>query len=74
MKTSLKNSVNVPLMSLKLWYNDYINKVAYHFNKKKIPAETEGKFYYYYPCDEKSGANVELCGTPFYAVEVTEKE
>ena len=51
-----------------------MNKVAYHFNKKKVPAETEGKFYYYYPCDAESGANVELCGKPFYAVVVTEKE
>lgn len=61
-------------MSHGLWYNDYMNKVAYHFNKKKTPAKTEGKFLYYYPCNSEYGANTVLSGMPFYVVEVTEKE
>ena len=28
-----------------------MDKLAYHFNKKKKPAKTEGKFLYYYPCE-----------------------
>ena len=31
-------------------YNNTMDKLAYHLNKKKKPAKTEGKFFYYYPC------------------------
>ena len=51
-----------------------MNKVAYHFNKKKVPSKAEGKFLYYYPCNSEDKANSYLYGTPFYVVEVTEKE
>lgn len=51
-----------------------MNKVAYHFNKKKVPSKAEGKFLYYYPCNSEDNANAYLYGTPFYVIEVTEKE
>lgn len=51
-----------------------MNKVAYHFNKKKVPSKTEGKFLYYYPCVDEDKANAYLYGAPYYVIEVTEKE
>lgn len=51
-----------------------MNKIAYHFNKKKVPSKTEGKFLYYYPCDKEDKANAYLYGMPFCVIEVTEKE
>ena len=32
-------------LSTILWYNTIMDKLAYHLNKKKEPAKTEGKFY-----------------------------
>ena len=29
-----------------------MDKLAYHYNKKKLPAKTEGKYLYYYPCED----------------------
>ena len=50
-----------------------MDKLAYHYNKKKIPAETAGKYLYYYPCADEN-ANVRLDGHGFIVIEVTEKE
>lgn len=30
-----------------------MDKSAYHLNKEKQPAKTEGKVLYYYPCGEE---------------------
>lgn len=68
------NYADVPYSSHNCLYNDCMNKVAYHFNKKKVPSKTEGKFMYYYPCIDEDKANTYLYGAPFYAIEVTEKE
>lgn len=50
-----------------------MDKLAYHYNKKKIPAETAGKYLYYYPCAD-ANANAWLDGRGFIVIEVTEKE
>jgi len=68
------NYAYVPYSSHNCLYNDGMNKVAYHFNKKKVPSKTEDKFMYYYPCIDEDKANTYLYGAPFYAIEVTEKE
>lgn len=68
------NYANVPYLSHCYLYNDCMNKVAYHFNKKKVPSKTQGKFLYYYPCIDDDKANAYLYGAPFYVIEVTEKE
>ena len=51
-----------------------MDKLAYHFNKKKIPAETEGKYLYYYPCDDLENATVRMGKDGYLVIEVTEKE
>ncbi len=51
-----------------------MDKLAYHYNKKKIPAETEGKYLYYYPCDDLENATVQMGGHGYIIIEVTEKE
>lgn len=51
-----------------------MDKVAYHFNKKKLRAKTDGKFLYYYPCNEEDKANTFLYGKRYFVIEVTEKE
>ncbi len=51
-----------------------MDKLAYHFNKKKIPAKTAGKYKYYYPCLLKDVAD-EQYGSNYYIVtEVSESE
>ena len=50
-----------------------MDKLAYHYNKKKIPAETAGKYRYYYPCADEN-ANIRIDGHGFIVIEVTEKE
>lgn len=51
-----------------------MDKIAYHFNKKKLRAKTDGKFLYYYPCNEEDKANTFLYGKGYFVIEVTEKE
>ena len=51
-----------------------MDKLAYHYNKKKRPAKTEGKFLYYYPCDTSDNPNVWFGNKPYVVVEVTEAE
>ena len=57
-----------------IYYNRVMDKLAYHYNKKKIPAKTKGKYLYYYPCDDIESANVQMGGRGFITIEVTEKE
>lgn len=51
-----------------------MDKVAYHFNKKKLRAKTDGKFLYYYPCNEEDKANAFLYGKGYVVIEVTQNE
>lgn len=51
-----------------------MDKLAYHFNKKKKPAKTEGKFLYYYPCDEEDNPDVWFGAKAYIVIEVSEKE
>lgn len=50
-----------------------MDKLAYHLNKKKKPATTEGKFLYYYPC-KKGKPNCRIGDKKYIEIEVTEKE
>lgn len=51
-----------------------MDKLAYHYNKKKLPAKTEGKYLYYYPCEDIESATTQMGGRGFVTIEVTEKE
>lgn len=51
-----------------------MDKLAYHFNKKKKPAKTEGKFLYYYPCEAEDNPNAWYGDKAFIVLEVTESE
>ena len=51
-----------------------MDKLAYHFNKKKKPAKTEGKFFYYYPCDDEDSPNAWFGDKPYIVIEVTQAE
>ena len=51
-----------------------MDKLAYHLNKKKQPAKTEGKYLYYYPCSEDDLPNVHFGEKPYITIEVTELE
>ena len=51
-----------------------MDKLAYHLNKKKKPAKTEGKFLYYYPCNSKGKPNFRIGDKKYIEIEVTEKE
>lgn len=51
-----------------------MDKLAYHLNKKKKPAKTEGKILYYYPCNDEDKANFHIWDKRFIEIEVTESE
>ena len=51
-----------------------MDKLAYHLNKKKKRAKTEGKFLYYYPCNDEDKANFHIWDKRFIEIEVTESE
>lgn len=51
-----------------------MDKLAYHLNKKKKPAKTEGKFLYYYPCNSEDKANFHVWDKRYIEIEVTENE
>ena len=50
-----------------------MDKLAYHLNKKKQPAKTEGKFLYYYPC-KKGVPDIHIGDKGYVVIEVTETE
>ena len=56
-----------------VWYNCRMDKLAYHLNKKKQPAPTDGKFLYYYPADEEI-ANAHVGNKYYITIEVSEQE
>ena len=35
-----------------------MDKLVYHYNKKKLPGKTHGTFLYYYPSDPKDAPNL----------------
>lgn len=51
-----------------------MDKLAYHLNKKKKPAKTEGKFLYYYPYNDEDKANFHIWDKRYIEIEVTENE
>lgn len=51
-----------------------MDKLAYHFNKKKLPGKTPGTYLYYYPCDPADRPDKWLGGKAFAVVEVNERE
>ena len=51
-----------------------MDKLAYHYNKKKLPAKTEEKYLYYYPCADVETAPIQMGGRGFITIEVTDKE
>ena len=51
-----------------------MDKWAYHYNKKKLPAKTAGKYLYYYPCADIESASIQMGGRGFVTIGVTEKE
>lgn len=51
-----------------------MDKLAYHLNKKKEPAKTEGKFLYYYPCDKEDNPDIWFGQKPYIVIEVSETE
>ena len=51
-----------------------MDKQAYHLNKKKQPAKTEGKFLYYYPCADKQFADARVGNKWYVVAEVTSDE
>lgn len=51
-----------------------MDKLAYHYNKKKLPANTEGKYLYYYPCADVENAPIQMGKRGYITIEVTDKE
>lgn len=51
-----------------------MDKLAYHFNKKKKSAKTEGKFLYYYPCDPDDNPDAWFGDKCYIVIEVSEQE
>ncbi len=51
-----------------------MDKSAYHLNKQKQPAKTEGKFLYYYPCVEEDKPDVWYNKKAYIVIEVSESE
>lgn len=51
-----------------------MDKLAYHYNKKKLPAKTAGKYLYYYPCDDTESVTAYMGGRGFVTIEVIEQE
>ena len=51
-----------------------MDKSAYHLNKEKQPAKTEGKFLYYYPCIEEDNPDVWYNKKTYIVIEASEPE
>ncbi len=51
-----------------------MDKLAYHLNKKKKPAKTEGKFLYYYTCNEEDSPDVWFGKKAYIVIEVSKTE
>ena len=51
-----------------------MDKLSYHFNKKKLPGKAPGAYLYYYPCDPADRPNFYMGGKAYAVIEVTERE
>ena len=51
-----------------------MDKLAYHYNKKKLPGKTPDTFLYYYPCDLADKPNFYMGGKGYAVIEVTERK
>ena len=51
-----------------------MDKLAYHYNKKKLPGKTPGTYLYYYPCKRKEQANARLEDRSYIALEVSSRQ
>lgn len=51
-----------------------MDKLAYHFNKKKLPGKAPGTYLYHYPCDPADRPNLHMGGKAYAVIEVTERE
>lgn len=51
-----------------------MDKLAYHYNKKKLPGKTLGTYLYYYPCKRKEQANARLEDKSYIVLEVTPRQ
>ena len=61
-------------MSYILCYNEGMDKLSYHFNKKKLPGKTPGTYLYHYPCNPADRPNFYMGGKAYAVIEVTERE
>ena len=51
-----------------------MDKLAYHYNKKKLLGKTPGTYLYYYPCKRKEQANARLEDRSYIVLEVTSRQ
>ena len=51
-----------------------MDKLSYHFNKKKLSGKAPGAYLYYYPCDPADRPNFYMGGKAYAVIEVTERE
>ena len=51
-----------------------MDKLAYHYNKKKLPGKTPGTFLYYYPCKRREQANARLEDKSYIVLEITPRQ
>lgn len=51
-----------------------MDKLAYHYNKKKLKGSQEGMYLYYYPCKHEEQANAHIGHKGYIVIEVTEQQ
>ena len=51
-----------------------MDKLSYHFNKKRLPGKTPNTYLYHYPCDPADRPNCYMGGKAYAVIEVTERE
>ena len=51
-----------------------MDKLAYHYNKKKLLGKTPGTYLYYYPCKRKEQANARLEDKSYIVLEVSPQQ
>ena len=51
-----------------------MDKLSYHFNKKKLLGKAPDTYLYYYPCDHADRPNCYMGGKAYAVIEATERE
>ena len=51
-----------------------MDKLVYHYNKKKLPGKTPGTYLYYYPCKRRGQANARLEDKSYIVLEVSSRQ